>query len=265
MEFKDLYKDLAYIVIGLTAYIIKYYKDKKNAAKNTEDLLVRMANDARLLAEEQRTKAEQDAASLRKELAVAAQSLAEETARQLTRDKAQAAERSGIELNERIDREIRHSIIKIRNEYHFQRAYVIHFSNGVVTEAGIHLMKITLKSEVLERYDVEPVAKYFNETPIPEMFKSPMTLVLAGADYYLKDIETIQRTDPARSDYYNWLCAYKVKSTLWIPIRSRSGKIVAILVLHWYASTQWSPSELTKIKDMKREIESIYYTLQKGN
>jgi hypothetical protein len=265
MELKDLYKDLAYIVIGLTAYVIKYYKDKRNAKKNNEDLRLEMAQVAQRIAEEQRSKAEEQSARLKEELAEAALKLAEETARQQAREKAAQAEKSGIEINERIDREIRHAIIKIRNEYHFQRAYVVHFSNGVVTEAGIHLMKITLKSEVLERYDVEPVAKYFNEAPIPEMFKSPMTLVLAGAEYYLKDIETIQRTDPARADYYDWLCAYKVRSTLWVPIRSRSGKIVAILVLHWFATTQWSPSELAKIKDMKREIEGIYHTLQKGH
>jgi hypothetical protein len=262
---KDLIKELGYIVVALAAFVIKYYKDKKNAKRNSDDLRLEMAQLAQRIAEEARDKAEKDASVVRSELTVAAQRLAEETARQQAEEARIKAERSGIELNERIDREVRHAIKKIQNEYHCQRAYVIHFSNGVVTEAGIHLMKITLKSEVLERYDVEPVAKYFNETPIPEMFKSPMTLVLAGGDYYVKDIEEIKRLDPARAEYCNWLTAYKVKSVIWIPIRGRSGKIVAILVLHWYASTHFSPSEIVKIKDMKREIESIYTPLQKSN
>lgn len=260
---KDLVKEIGYVAIAVTAFVIKYYKDKKNAKKNNEDLALEMAKVAHNLSEEQRKKAEEAAAVLKKELEESARKLAEQSARYLAEEKKIREMQSGIELDQRIDREVRHASGKIITAFHAQRAYVIHFSNGTVTEAGIHLMKMSFLSEVVEHFSVERIAGYFKETPIPEMFKSPMTLILAGARYYISDVDLEKPVTPAQKEYNDWLNAYKVRSTLWLPIHNTNRKIVAIFVIHWFASTHLSPSELSRIRDMKSEIENIYNALNK--
>jgi hypothetical protein len=260
---KDTIKEIAYGVIILVAAIIKHYKDKKDRKKNSETQTVEMARIAQQIAEDQAARIQVDAARLKKELDDAASKLAEQTARYAAEERKMREMQSGIELDQRIDKEVRHAEGKILNAFHVQRMYVIHFSNGTVTEAGIHLMKMSFMSEVVEHFSVERIAGYFKETPIPEMFKSPMTLILAGATYYVQDIDEEKPVTPAQREYYDWLTSYKVKSTLWLPIHNSNRKTVAILVMHWFASTHLSTVELSRIRDMKSEIETIYNKLNK--
>lgn len=268
---KDFIKEIGYVVIAVIAFVIKYYKDKKDAKKNAENQTIKITEVARQIAESQATAAKAEADRLRGELAETARRLAEENAKHLQEreerdieERAAREVRSGIELNEKVDRDVRHAEGKILNEYNAQRMFVIHFSNGTETEAGIHLMKVTFKSEIVERFDVEPLARYFNEKPVPEMFKSPMTKVLKGADYYIQDIDEINREKELnRKEHYDWLCAYKVKSILWTPIRKRnSSTVCAILVVHWFAKTHLEPKEIARLKDMANEIEKIYSVMQ---
>lgn len=269
METKDIIEKAFYVVLALTAYIIKYLKEKKDRKKSNEDLRVEMAEAALKLAETHREQLERDAKQLRQELSAAAEKLATQAEKQIQEkarleadDKIAREAKTGIEVTERMDREVRHAEQKIMNEYRAQRMYIIHFSDGVVTEAGIHLMKITFESEIIERYDVEKISRFFKEKPIHDMFKSPVRISLGGEYHYVPDVEVMDRSDPNRVDYYNWLSAYKVKSVLWIPLRSNSGKVVAIMVTHWYATTHFSEKDIAKIMDMKNDIESIYDALR---
>jgi hypothetical protein len=261
----DVIKDIVYGIILAAGLWFKSWKDRKNTKKDNEALRLQMLEAALKLAETHKEQLEKDAKQLRDELTDAAKKLAEQAERQLqeklrleAEEKKAREARTGIEVNERMDREVRHAEQKILNEYKAQRMYIIHFSNGVVTEAGIHLMKITFESEIVERYDVEKIARFFKEKPIPEMFKSPVRLSLAGEYHYIPDVEAMEHADPNRMDYFNWLSAYRVKSVLWIPLRNNSGKVVAIMVSHWFARTHFDERDIAKIKDMKNDIEGIY-------
>jgi len=270
MDKDTIIKEIFYIVLAVIGLTWKYFKDRKNAKKDNEELRIQMAEAALKLAEAHKEQLKGDADKLRKELQEAAEKLAQEHARQLAeRERREAEEkklrdeRRGIEFNNKIDRDVRHAEDKIKFEFKAQRMYVIHFSNVVVTEAGIHLMKLTFKHEVVERYDVEKISMYFNEKPIPEMFKNPMTRALGGEHHYIPDTELMDiKSDINRRDYYDWLCAYRVRSTLWIPIKDRTGKVVAILVSHWFAPTHFAPADISKMKDMKNDIEAIYDSLK---
>lgn len=162
-----------------------------------------------------------------------------------------------IEFLNEVNREVTHEIKKIRDRYHVMRGYVIHFSNGTVTEAGLSLMKITMKHEVVVDWQVEPISKNFQEYPMPEMFLSAMTHVIRAGQYYLKSRDLLNINDANNRDYHDWLKAYKVNSTMWLPIK-KHGKIAAILVCHWPANTDLDGSIIAKIKDINRNIETIY-------
>lgn len=160
-----------------------------------------------------------------------------------------------------VNREITHETKKIRDRHEAMRVYVIHFSNGTVTEANLHLLKITFMHEVVVDWTerrIEAVSKFFKEAHMPEMFLSSMNNLVRTGEFYLKDRETLNMKDVHTKDYHDWLKAYGVMSTLWLPIRSDTGKLLAVLVCHWPAKTDLDGTVIAKIKDINRTIESIY-------
>lgn len=263
-------KEIIFGLIGIGIYVFNYFKTRANKKKEIEAERIQREGEAVKLAEENRKQAVELATKLKKELDIAAEKLAQETARQLQeREKHEEEERKrlehirSIQVNDDVDRRVKHAENAIKYRFQAQRVYVIHFSNGTKTESGLHLYKITFKHEVLENFTVEPISKYFNEKPIPEMFNIPMRKALRGDEYYLSDAETLDRNDPTVKLYRDWLEAYKIKSTLWMPLKNHSGNVVAILVIHWFGKTYLQDPDISKIRDMKSEIELIYNDLQK--
>lgn len=179
------------------------------------------------------------------------------------REKAAKSNNSSIEKIQEIDRQIRHAERRIKYEFQAMRMYVIHFSNGTITEAGVHLLKITFKHEVVINYQVEPVSKSFQEIPMPEMFVQPFVHVVRTGKYHLKSIDELDLNDPNCKEYHDWLQAYRVRSTLWLSLVNRVGKMIAVLVMHFPANSRLSDSDILKIKDMKKDIEEIYNQLPK--
>lgn len=176
-------------------------------------------------------------------------------------EKQRQLEKSSVEYLIKVDREISHKTKRIVFYYQAMRSYVIHFSDGSVTEANLHLLKITFLHESLVDWSekrVDSVAKLFKETHIPDMFLSPMYRLIKEGEYYLKDVESLDIKNAHARDYYDWLTAYNVKSSLWIPIRTNEGKIVAVLVAHWPVKTDWPGTVLAKIRDVNRLIEQVY-------
>lgn len=263
-------KEVIIGLLGIGIYIFNYFKTRANKKKEIEAEQLQRESAALKLAEESKKQAEELAKKLKAELDIAAEKLASETARQLkereeheTEEKKRLDHIRSIQVNEDVDRRVKHAENAIKYRYQAQRMYVIHFSNGTKTESGLHLYKITFKHEVVENFTVEPISKYFNEKPIPEMFNTPMRRTLRGEEYYLADIDTLDRNDPSCKLYRDWLEAYKIKSTLWVPLKNHSGNVVAILVIHWFAKTHLQDPDISKIRDMKSEIELIYNDLQK--
>lgn len=181
----------------------------------------------------------------------------------VAREKAEKSNNSSIEYIQDIERQVRHAERKIKYYCHAMRMYIIHFSNGTITEAGLSLLKITFRHEVLVDYMVEPVSRYFQETHMPEMFVNAFTEVVRTGSYHLKSIDDLNLNDPHLKQYHDWLEAYKVRSTLWLSLKSKSGKMIAVLVMHFPANSRLSDVEISKIKDMKTEIEEIYEKLKK--
>lgn len=176
--------------------------------------------------------------------------------------KAEMSNNASIETIQDIDRQVKHVERRIKYAFQAMRMYVIHFSNGTVTEAGVHLLKITFKHEVVIDFRVEPIQKYFQELPMPEMFVQPFVHVVRAGVYHLRSIDELDLKDPHVKEYHDWLEGYQVKSTLWLGLNNKAGKLIAVLVMHFPANSRLSDSDIIKIKDMKRDIEDIYNKLQ---
>jgi hypothetical protein len=181
------------------------------------------------------------------------------------KEKADKANSSGIEVVEQINREVKHVERKIKDTCRAMRIHIMHFTNGTFTEAGLSLFKITIKHEILEGFYVEPIAHNFQETPIPDMFIRPVSHVVRAGEYYLKDRKELNISDPNDKALFDWLAAYQpeIKSMLWVELKGKGNKTVAILCLHFPAIDPITSNGIHKIKDMKREIEHIYNRLQK--
>lgn len=162
-----------------------------------------------------------------------------------------------------IGREIKHEARKIRDRHAAMRVFVIHFSNGTITETGFPLFKITFDHEVVLDYgvQVERISQNFQEITMPDMFTSPMTITFKIGEFYLKDIEDLNINDTHQRDYYDWLKAYGVGSVMWLLIKKK-GKPAAILVSQWPRQTDLEGTIIARIKDIKRNIEKIYEGIQ---
>lgn len=152
------------------------------------------------------------------------------------------------------------------------RMYVIHYTNGSETEAGLPLFKVSFHHEVLEDYYVEPIAKHFKtERSIPEMFISPVKHLMHTGKFFLESVDDLKAQiqkelgeDPTnvenqqRLEHCDWLISYKVKCVLWLALKNKSGKKVAIQVIHFPAARAIDKTDIPKIEDMKKSIEDIY-------
>lgn len=263
-------KEVVIGIIGIAVYIFNHFKNSWATKKQKELEQEQRESAALKLAQDSKKQAEDIAATLRQELVTAAERLAAETARQIherehreAEDKARIEHARSIEVMEDIDKKAKHTSKAIIRRFRAQRAYVIHWSNGTETAAGLHLMKITFKHEVVEDFSVEPISRYFREKHLPEMFFGPMKKALTGSEYYLNDSAELDINDPYCKSYRDWLESYKVRSTIWVPLKSSTGNVIAILVLHWHAKPHLSDIEISLIRDMKGEIEDFYKPLKK--
>lgn len=183
--------------------------------------------------------------------------------RKQAQEKAKKASNSGIEFLEEINREVKHAERKILHNFGAIRVFVMHFSNGTFTEAGLSLFKITFKHEVVKRYDVEPMETNFQETPMPDMFARAVLGVVRSGEYFIVR-DALNLEDPQEKRLHSWLAAYnpEVKSVYWLELRNKSNKIVAILCMHFNLANALHDSDKERIKDIRTEIERIYHKLQ---
>lgn len=177
---------------------------------------------------------------------------------------------------ERIHEEVVKHEHRIREYCRAMRMYVMHFSNGTFTEAGLPLAKVTFKHEILEGYYVEPIQMYFQEQPMPEMFFEPIKAIRESDVYYLKDVDDLllevkNGTDDkdynktSRKEYFDWLIRYRVKATLWLALKGKDGKTKSILVCHFPHAHPLNDADIAGIKDMKKKIEQAYHPYEQKN
>lgn len=231
-------------------------------------VLWKMWHDKKKTKEAAEERLESDTVRLTKQLEVVADRLAKEYTRSLEEreqkekeDRQLSAQKSSVEFLVAVNREITHKTRRIVINFNAMRSYVIHFSNGTVTEANLHLLKVTfLHESVMDWTDrrVDLVSKSFKEANIPDMFLSPMFRLIKEGEFYLKDVNTLDVTNANSRDYHDWLRAYHVGSVLWLPIRTNEGKMVAVLVVHWPVPTDLAGTIIAKIKDVNRMIEQVY-------
>lgn len=162
-----------------------------------------------------------------------------------------------------MSRDIKHEARKIRDRHQAMRVFIIEFSNGVTTETGFPLFKITFNHEIVLDYgvQVERISQNFQEVQMPNMFTTPMTVTFKTGEFYLKNIEDLNKSDYNQRDYYDWLRAYGIGSVMWLLIKTK-GKPAAILVCQWPQHTDLDGTIIARIKDIKRNIEKIYESIK---
>jgi hypothetical protein len=188
------------------------------------------------------------------------------------RENAVKANNHSIDSIEEVRNKVSHEEKKILYSYSAMRMFVIHYTNGTETEAGMPLFKVSFHHEVLEDYYVEPIAKHFKtERPIPEMLISPVKHLMHSGRFFIESVDELKSQlekdlteDPTnidnqqRLEHCDWLLSYKVKSVLWLAIKNKNGKKVAIQVIHWPTARAIHKSDIPKIEDMKKSIEDVY-------
>jgi hypothetical protein len=174
------------------------------------------------------------------------------------REKAKIVAKSGIEFTHYIDLQVKHAINSLAKDYKFMRCFVMHFHNGDFTDAGLSLIKLTMKHEVTEYRTVKKVMEHYQGKPIPEIFYSMIRRVIKEGHYLLTDRESLAPD----SEFYQWLSIYDVGSMLAVEIKdSKTRKIVAILCMQWRIKDGVYSSNIPQIKEDKKSIEEIYDTL----
>jgi hypothetical protein len=188
------------------------------------------------------------------------------------KEQAAKANNHSIDSIEEVRNKVSHEEKKILYSFGGMRMFVIHYTNGTETEAGMPLFKVSFHHEVLEDYYVEPIAKHFKtERPIPEMLISPVKHLMHSGRFFIESVEDLKRQieldlveDPTnidnqqRLEHCDWLLSYKVKCVLWLAIKNKNGKKVAIQVIHWPAARAINKADIPKIEDMKKSVEDVY-------
>lgn len=178
------------------------------------------------------------------------------------REKAEKERVSSMELYTEVHRYVRHAERKMMIAcHHIMRMHVIHFSNGTETDAGLHLRKVTFLHEVVQNYTIEPIAQNFQEHPMPDMFVRPISTVMQSGQFYLRKKSDLNETDVNDVKLGHWLGAYhpEIKSMLWLAIRNKAGKTVAILCMYFPGEDAVDDRYIIRLKDMNQEIEKIYH------
>lgn len=176
-------------------------------------------------------------------------------------EKSKIEEKKSVEFTEELNRIVTHENKKIRDRYQAVRVYIIHFTNGTVTEANLHLVKLSFKHEVVVDWldhRIEALSKDWQEAHMPDMFLSPMRQVMTTGKYYLRDREKLNQNEVNSRAFYFWLKAHKIMSTRWLAIRNGKRRVVAVLVSDWPASTDLDDTIKAHIDDIRRNIEGIY-------
>jgi hypothetical protein len=147
------------------------------------------------------------------------------------------------------------------------RIHTVHFSNGTETDAGLHLLKLTFLHEIVQNYQVEPIAQYFQEHTIPDKFLRPVSTVIRAGQYYMRRRSDLDMKDVNDVSLATWLEAYNptIKSMLWLAIRNRGGKTVAILCMYFPVEEAINQQQIIRLQDMNQEIERIYHETYKKN
>lgn len=163
--------------------------------------------------------------------------------------------KTGIEFTHFIDVKVKHEENGMFKEYPYLRSFIIHFHNGDFTDAGLSLIKMTIKHEVLGNRTVKKISENYQGEPVPEMFFLMLKRVVFQGHYFIKDREEIKTNVPL----YQWMEIYDVGSMLFVEIRAGSShKIVAILVMQWKIKDGINEEQIPQIKEDKKKIEKIY-------
>lgn len=171
----------------------------------------------------------------------------------------EVASKSGIEFSNIIDKDVKHIEHKIMHIYTPMRIFVIQFRNGIHTDSGLSLHKMTIMHELRVIDTVSPISDNYQDCPVPDMFYSMITRVRTEGHYYLDDRELLLVDGDKNHLLYDWLTAYETRSMLGVEIKNgKSGKIVAILMMHFPVAKTLNRVDIIKIKELKRTIESIY-------
>lgn len=182
-----------------------------------------------------------------------------EAERKAEAEKAERERKSKKEFTDTIDRDVRHIITRFLSSLRPMRGFVIHFSDGQQTEAGLHLHKLTVRHEVKESQIVIPITDTHTLRPVPEFMRSMFNRVRLTGSFYLRDRDVLALKDSKdyNIDLFNWFVYYGVRS-MYLTELYKHGEFVAILALQFPAINTLSEADIVAINEEKKNIERIY-------
>jgi hypothetical protein len=183
----------------------------------------------------------------------------EDDERKAAQEKFERERKSKKEFTDTIDRDVRHIITRFLSSLRPMRGFVIHFSDGQQTEAGLHLHKLTVRHEVKESQIVIPITDTHTLRPVPEFMRSMFNRVRLAGSFYLKDRDVLALKDSKEYniDLFNWFVYYGVRS-MYLTELYKHGEFVAILALQFPAINTLTDRDIVAINEEKKNIERIY-------
>jgi hypothetical protein len=182
-----------------------------------------------------------------------------EAEKKAAQEKAERERQSKKEFTDAIDRDVRHIITRFLAPHRPMRGFVIHFSDGQKTEAGLHLHKLTVRHEVKESQVVIPLTDTHTLRPVPEFMRSMFNRVRSTGSFYLRDrdVLALRESKEYNIDLFNWFVYYGVRS-MYLTELWKNGEFVAILALQFAVINTLSDSDIVAINEEKKNIERIY-------
>lgn len=171
------------------------------------------------------------------------------------REKAKKRQRSGVEFTSEVHLKVKDEENKIMRAFRPCRMFVYHFHNGEVSEAGLHLFKITIRHEVVEISSVQYMTDHYQGKPIPEMFYQIIKDTFTDHYHFVAGVESIQEENPPLRDF---MVAWDIGSMLFLGLANKSGKVDSVLAMHWPRPNAVNHKQILQLRIAKNSIERIY-------
>lgn len=172
------------------------------------------------------------------------------------RDEKEKIEKSGLEFTSLLDAKVKNYENELMKTYRPCRMFVLHFFNGEVTFAGLHLLKWAIKHEIVQGPHIRYMNQHFQREPVPEMFNESLKNVFEHS-YHVDNYTGLLENPPFQELMDSW----HFKSMLFIGLKTIGTQVPSsILVMQWSGEFPLQRNDILEIRssDSKRWIEKIY-------
>lgn len=165
-------------------------------------------------------------------------------------------ERSGYEFTNLIDAKVKNHENDLMKIYRPCRMFILHFFNGEVTFAGLHLLKFAVKHEITQGPHIRYMNPHFQREPVPEFLSESLRNVFEKG-YHFDNYKDLGENPP----FQEWMESWNFNSILFIGLRSNNSSVPeSILVMQWQGDFPLQRNDILHIRasDSKHNTEKIY-------